>query len=60
VILNGRPAITHLDLAAEYGRYMAVERRIMVDAVDGGGITVRLEPVTGEPTISALWLRRRI
>ncbi len=59
VLVNGRPAIAGLDLAAEAGRYAAVQRTLRVRAAAGSGVVIRFVPRVGEATISSIALRRR-
>lgn len=59
VRVNGTPAFTALDLVAQYGRDVAVERTVRVTATGGSGIVVRLTPIVGETTISGIVLTRR-
>ncbi len=56
VTVNGVKLFDGVDLAAEYGRYTAVERTIRVAA--RGGITVQFEATRGEPTVSGILLRK--
>ena len=59
VTVNGIAFVTGLDLVAEFGPFVAVERGVRVRAVEGKGIVVRLAAPTGETTISSLHLRRQ-
>lgn len=59
VAVNHHVVFRALDLAGSHGRYAAVERTVVVAAVDGGGVVVSFDPATGQATISGLLLRRR-
>jgi beta-galactosidase len=59
VQVNGQPVFDALDLAGMYGRYVAVERRVMTRTSGDMGITVELLPITGLTTISGIALHRR-
>lgn len=59
VHVNGRVLLPTLDLAASHGRYVAVERTVVAEAIDGRGLTVGLAAVVGEPIISGILLHRR-
>ena len=59
VLVNGRPLFREVDLAAEHGRHVAVERTDRVTASGGQGITIELQPLVGETTVAAFRLHRR-
>lgn len=59
VEVNGQPVFTHLDLAGEYGRYVAVEREVRVAVRGGEGIVLQLNATVGHPTVSGIRLYRR-
>ncbi len=56
VEVNGAPVFTHLDLAGQHGRYVAVTRTI--DVSTEGGLAVTFAPYAGIPTISGILIRR--
>jgi hypothetical protein len=57
--VNGRVLLRALDLAGSYGRYVAVERMVVAEAVEGRGLTVGLAAIVGEPIIRGILLHRR-
>ena len=59
VLVNGTTVFRNLDLAATYGRYHAVDRKVTVQANAGSGVRVVLRPRTGQTTISGIAVRRR-
>jgi beta-galactosidase len=59
VSVNGRSVFDELDLVAQYGRHVAVDRTMLVEAEGSGGIEVKLTASTGSTTISGVMLRRR-
>ena len=59
VTVNDQPIFDAVDLAGQYGRYVAVERTIRTRATGGRGITVRFTPTTGTPTVSGILVHRR-
>ncbi|MGH7525420.1 MAG: glycoside hydrolase family 2 TIM barrel-domain containing protein [Gemmatimonadales bacterium] len=58
VRVNDRRAFAGVDLAGEYGRYVAVERAVVVEATGGHGVVVRLEARVGSPVVSGIRLDR--
>ena len=58
VRVGGVPVFTSLDLAAQYGRYVAVERAARVRASGGGGLVVRFDAGAGAPIVSGIVVRR--
>ena len=59
VRVNDQALFTRLDLAAQYGRYVAVERTMRADARDGSGIEIRFVPLAGQPIVSGILIRRQ-
>lgn len=59
VAVNDQYVFRGLDLAAAYGRHVAVARTVLAHADGGAGIAIRLEPVIGEATISGILLEGR-
>jgi beta-galactosidase len=57
VRVNGRPALTGLDLAARPGRWRAFERTVRATAVEGGGVVIELSTTVGAPTVAAIRVR---
>lgn len=55
--MNGTPVFEDLDLAGEHGRYVAVERRVLVRA-EVGSRSSSASTRRGESTISGIELRR--
>jgi beta-galactosidase len=55
--VNGVAVFTNIDLFAHYGRYVAVDRTVTVNA-EGSGVVITLEASAGTPTISGIQLRR--
>lgn len=58
VLVNGKPLVRNLDLAASRGRYEKIEYAIRVHVRDGRGVVIDLPAKEGESTISTLRLRR--
>lgn len=58
VLVNDKPLVRGLDLAASKGRYEKVEYATRVTARDGGGVVISLPAKAGESTISTLSLQR--
>ena len=58
VLVNGQALFTRLDLAARYGRYVAVERAANIVAHGGSGIVVRFPAQAGVSTVSGIRIRR--
>ncbi len=58
VLVNGKPLLRNLDLAASAGRYEKVEYTTRVQVENGRGVVIDLPAKTGESTISTLRLRR--
>src|SRR5688572_7605599 len=58
VSINGNKVITGMDLAKEAGPFTLLSRKFRVSARDKGGIKIDLQPVTGQPIISGLRVRR--
>ena len=59
VRVNDVPLFAGLDLAAGHGRHAAVARTAVVRAADGRGIEVTFDAIVGQPTVSAIHLRRQ-
>ena len=58
VRVNEQPMFATLDLRAQAGRYVAVERATEARAAGGRGIVIRFEGSAGTPTISSILVRR--
>ena len=58
VLVNDAPLFSSIDLAAEHGRYVAVERTIRLEVAGGRGIIARFVAGTGAPTVSGIHIRR--
>jgi beta-galactosidase len=58
ISINGAKSISGLDLAKEVGPFTLLSRKFRVSARDKGGIRIDLQPVTGQPIISGLRVRR--
>jgi beta-galactosidase len=59
VLVNDRPLLAPIDLAADARPATALERTVVAEAAGGRGIVVRFEGEAGAPVVSAIHLRRR-
>ena len=58
VLIDGEPVIHDLDLAAEAGRWTAVERTVRFTVAEPRDVVLEFVPTVGEPVLSALVIRR--
>ena len=58
VLINGQVVIDHLDLARQFGVDTSVERTFRIEVSNGSGIIIGFEPVSGQPVISGIGIRR--
>ena len=58
VLIDGVPVIHDLDLAAEAGRWTAVERTVRLTVAESREVVLDFVPTVGEPVLSALVIRR--
>jgi beta-galactosidase len=59
VHVNDVPVFSAIDLAGEYGRYVAVERAVEVTARAGRGLELRFAARVGAPIVNGILIRRR-
>jgi beta-galactosidase len=58
VLVDGAPVIADLDLAAEAGRWTAVERTVRFTVAEPREVVIQFVPTVGDPVLSALVIRR--
>lgn len=58
VHVNGQEVFTDLDLASRFGAYTAVDRSVLVDAVEGDGIRIEFVPKKGKASIASIMVQR--
>lgn len=58
VSIDGSQKISGLDLAKEVGPFTLLSRKFRLSTRDNRGISVDLQPVTGQPIVSGLRVRR--
>ena len=58
VLLDGVPVIADLDLAAEAGRWTAVERTVRFTVAEERNVFLEFVPTVGVPVLSSLLIRR--
>ncbi|MBQ9138284.1 MAG: DUF4982 domain-containing protein [Alistipes sp.] len=56
--INDTKVLTAFDITAEVGAEQGIVKKFMVDATNGHGITIRLTPIHGEPTLCAVRIYR--
>ncbi len=58
ILIDGTPIIADLDLAAEAGRWAAVERTVRFTVAEPRTVSIELVPTVGVPVLSSLVIRR--
>jgi beta-galactosidase len=58
VLVDGAPVIADLGLAAEAGRWTAVERTVRFTVAEPREVVIQFVPTVGDPVLSALVIRR--
>jgi beta-galactosidase len=58
IYVNDIPVFINLDLANEYGKYIAVNRTTNIFSENNEGITIRFESVKGSPIINGIKIQR--
>jgi beta-galactosidase len=58
VLVNDRPFLKNFNLAADYGIAVPVRKTVSVAVSRGEGIVVSFHPITGEPVLNALEVKK--